>query len=646
MVVITTRDSSAGVGNNLSCAIQPLQEKDALSLLLADARPSRESVPPQQQEEAKSIVELMGYLPLAIEQAASYIRERQCSLTHYKSLLTQRFLRRKLVSRAPNVLHAYPQSLNSTVCAALEAIREKSASASNLLRLMAFMDAQDIDLTLLRDGIVMDDQYKSTLGFFFDDFDFDEALALLLSYSIITRKKDGQSLWMHVLVQDIIVDTAEDEEYWNILRSGARFLFKLTPESAEEESWPRLVAVWKHVQKLEEVFQPVMPKLWSALDKQRSDIEEDAQRFCQVFWRLGYFLRNRAEEDSISLMGIAQEIRSHTTGELDPEFIAMKRHVGSILVNQQSRDSIRILGECVTAGKQILEQREAAGDTKGAIEALLDLGKSRVRYAIALSDLGGDLRTSLQVCENQVREEEQLLPKEHPQAIITRLMLAYYLFMIDEFEKAVVELDWAHSYYQSSLGDQDSLTFRTASNLACVLAILGRQEEADKHFQTALHNAEIVSQGHYFYEARINYNIGVHLYSQGKLAEADNYFNHTLDLEKNIFSGANDDHMEQHTTREMQALVHLAQGRYDSACQLLERALEHSIRVGTKDRRKIRMMNNLALAYDAAGRPADAARMLERREKFKDTPEGTPGHFQDGVFVNYLFHYILGKGFE
>jgi tetratricopeptide (TPR) repeat protein len=646
MVVITTRDSSAGVGDSLSCAIQPLQEHHAVSLLLADAGSSADSVSPQQQDEARVIVELMGYLPLAIEQASSYIRERQCTLTHYRSLLNQRFLRRKLVSRAPNVLHSYPNSLNSTVCAGLEAIREKSPAASSLLRLLAFVDAQDIDLALLRDGIVMDKQYMKTSGFFFDDFDFDEALALLLSYSIITRKNDGQSLWMHVLVQDIIIDTAEDDEYWNTLRSGAKFLHKLTPASAEEESWPRLTAVRKHVQKLEEVFRPVIPKLWEAIGKDENEIKEDAQQFCAVFWRVGYFLRNRAEEDSISLMSIAREIRRHTNGELDPEFLAMKRHVGSILVNQSSRDSIRILGECVTAGKQILDQREASGDKDGAIEALLDLGKSRVRYAIALSDLGGDLQTSLQVCQNQVSEEEKLLPKEHPQAIITRLMFAYYLFMIDEFERAVVELDWAHTYYQSALGDGDSLTFRTASNLACVLAILQRDDEADKHFQTCLRNAELVSQGHYFYEARINYNIGVHHYQRGHLAEADASFNRTLDIEKEIFSSANGDHMEQHTTREMQALVHLAQGKYASACELLESALDHSIRVGTKDRRKIRMMNNLAQVYDAAGRPADAARMLERRNEFKETPEGTPAHFQEGLFVNYLFHYVLGKGFE
>jgi hypothetical protein len=94
-VLITSRnqesDRELATGG---CEVNVMKELEATELLLGSARYKE-----QDEQDSKNLVSILGYLPLAIEQAASYIHSRRMSVARYitiyetnKSDLLQRSL--------------------------------------------------------------------------------------------------------------------------------------------------------------------------------------------------------------------------------------------------------------------------------------------------------------------------------------------------------------------------------------------------------------------------------------------------------------------------------------------------------------------------------------------------------------------------
>ncbi|KAI4232447.1 MAG: hypothetical protein LQ349_005006 [Xanthoria aureola] len=216
-VVVTSRDQ--GVIGNVTkdgAVLDRLELEEAIAVLLQKAgylSPSAEDY-----EEAKMIVELLGCLPLAVDQAGAYIRSRRKTLTSYLRLYKDR--QNDVLQFKPR-LGEYDNTVFTTWEINFEQVERDSKEASMLLFLFCFLDASNISETMLdracspqkrwdRAGEMselapMDAGLNSDLiALVKDEVAFDDAIEKLLSFSLIHLDNDVNGLRnfsVHPLVQ-------------------------------------------------------------------------------------------------------------------------------------------------------------------------------------------------------------------------------------------------------------------------------------------------------------------------------------------------------------------------------------------------------------------------------------------------------------
>ncbi|MCJ1466426.1 hypothetical protein MMC07_005045 [Pseudocyphellaria aurata] len=145
-------------------------------------------------EGSSKLVRLLQGLPLAINQAGSYMRETSTNVADYM-VLYDRAWRKLMKSR-----NSADRSVLTTWTLSFEHLRAQSEEAANLLLLWAFLDSQDFWYGLLAPALDQDsfgpapDWLAKCVG---DELDFKECMGLLLKYSFIDAKVETSSFSIH-----------------------------------------------------------------------------------------------------------------------------------------------------------------------------------------------------------------------------------------------------------------------------------------------------------------------------------------------------------------------------------------------------------------------------------------------------------------
>ncbi len=149
----------------------------------------------QSQVEAIS-TELDG-LPLALDQAGAYIEETRCSLSEYLALY--RTHRRELLQRRGRSITDHPASVASTLSLSIQKVEQINAAAAELLRLCAYLDPDAIPEEIITEGASDLGPLLGPVGA--DVFLLNEAIQLLLQFSLLRRNPTMKTLTIHRLVQ-------------------------------------------------------------------------------------------------------------------------------------------------------------------------------------------------------------------------------------------------------------------------------------------------------------------------------------------------------------------------------------------------------------------------------------------------------------
>ena len=149
-------------------------------------------------EAAKELADVLGDLPLALEQAGAYMEETGTSLSQYQALFQDR--QRELLRRG-----ASSQDYPDTVATTWEiSFQRLPSEAAVLLNLCAFLAPDDIPRNLLTEGAEhLPDPLAATV---MDPLAWGEAVAALRRYSL--AEVGGETLSLHRLVQAVARDRA------------------------------------------------------------------------------------------------------------------------------------------------------------------------------------------------------------------------------------------------------------------------------------------------------------------------------------------------------------------------------------------------------------------------------------------------------
>jgi len=189
-IIITTRDKRVGkrvADGEDAIMIGPFSPKDAellfRSKMLKEVDLSKETV--------QTLLRELGFIPLAITQAAAFINENTMSVAVYIESLRhsdsdlQDYLNEDLPD--PRRDPASENSVIRTWKLSFDQIAKQKPRATKLLSLMAVLDRQAIPKSLLHE--------KNERS-----IEFNKALGTLLAFSLVTAEKDGSMFNVHRLV--------------------------------------------------------------------------------------------------------------------------------------------------------------------------------------------------------------------------------------------------------------------------------------------------------------------------------------------------------------------------------------------------------------------------------------------------------------
>jgi tetratricopeptide (TPR) repeat protein len=238
-VLVTSRTRRAAmqiVENSDVMLIKPMHDTAAHALLYKKLG--------DKVDRSDGIAELaaaLEYMPLALVQAAAYIRERapRCSVRQYLAEYRESDSRKtSLLNQAAGHLRRDEVPSNSVLLTwqiSFDHIHSSRRSAADLLSLMCFFDRQGIQEALLRNP-------SGTT----DNDGFEDDVLTLRDYSFITVTKEANTFEMHNLVQ--LTTRTWLGNHGQLDRWRERFISNLCADmpTGKHENWQKCQALFLH----------------------------------------------------------------------------------------------------------------------------------------------------------------------------------------------------------------------------------------------------------------------------------------------------------------------------------------------------------------------------------------------------------------
>ncbi len=147
-------------------------------------------------------------MPLALDQAGAYLEETRCSLQHYLDLYKSH--RAELLHHRGGLALDHPDSVPTTWSLSFASIEQRSALAADLLRVCSLLHPDAIPEELFLQGAVH--LGPALVAIETDPLAFNNALAVIQSYSLLRRSSREQTLSMHRVVQAVLADAMTNQE--------------------------------------------------------------------------------------------------------------------------------------------------------------------------------------------------------------------------------------------------------------------------------------------------------------------------------------------------------------------------------------------------------------------------------------------------
>jgi Flp pilus assembly protein TadD len=245
-ILVTSRAQDLqDLGITKPVEIKVLLPEEALTFLLERTGRSADDNPAEHRA-AKQLAEELGYLPLALEQAAVYVVTQKALFHDY--LASYRTLKLKRLEKAKPKFGNYPESVATTWLLNFRQVEQISEASADLLRFSAFLDPDVIPFELIVLGA---SQFGETLEQALDDVAEDplilnELLSPLGRYSLIRVDPNAQAYSIHRLVQEVLKAEMEAETLHRWLERAIKAVNQAFP-SVEFKDWPLCERLLPHV---------------------------------------------------------------------------------------------------------------------------------------------------------------------------------------------------------------------------------------------------------------------------------------------------------------------------------------------------------------------------------------------------------------
>jgi hypothetical protein len=444
-------------------------------------------VPNMSHEDALKISAALGFLPLAVEQAAGWLEVSGTPTETYLQELEHQTTRVLSLEAPPD----YPRPVAITWDLSFERLRAESPAAARLLQLCAFFAADPIAMDL-----IYSDQTARLLVTY--DPSLREKLVLgriirrISRYSLAKVDQGNNSLQVHRLVQKVIQAGMTEEEQVDACHDVHTILLGARPKEDPDspESWPIFDQIIPHVQPSR------------AIECDEEDVRQLLVDLLRYQWKRGNYDEALAFGESMAVHWVDQ------LGEDHWQLLFLRSQLANVLRSLGRPDEALVIDEDVlgrqrrTLGEDHPHTLMTAGNLAADLRALgrfteaLDMdqdtydrlkeifGEDYPRTLVAANNLAVSLRLvgACYVARDLDRETLErrmsVLGRNHPYTLFSSANLARDMREAGDFIQSVDLLRATYRAYQDVLGDNALETLRTAKSLAVSLRKAGFREEA------------------------------------------------------------------------------------------------------------------------------------------------------------------------
>ncbi|KAJ5811278.1 hypothetical protein N7474_007579, partial [Penicillium riverlandense] len=458
----------------------------------------------------RELLSLLDGLPLALAQAASYLRETELDTSSYVRLYKQQWddLIRSDDEYGTSLID-YQRSIGTTWMISFKMIEGESKNAANLLRLWAFLDNKDLWYGLLHAVTDGQEQWPKWLSeIASDEINFLRAARLLRRYSMIESQEAVLGSYeLHPVVHrwaSYIQNSTVKREF---LQLAAVIVGLSVPRSSTRGYWILQNRLLPHAETCLLWIQNICEAGW---------ITEDIRFTHSIheFGRLYYDQGKLAEVEEIyqrALAGYEKILGPDHTSTL-----GTVNNLGALYRDQGKLAEAEEMYERALAGyKKALDPEHT--DTLGAVNNLGNLYRDQ-----------GKLAEAEEMYQRALAGYEKTLSLEHADTLGTVNNLGNLYSDQGKLAEAEEMYERALAGYEKALGPEHTATLTAVNNLGLLYCRQGKLADAEEMYQRVLAGREkILSPEHTDTLGTVN-NLGILYCGQGKLAEAEEMYQRAL----------------------------------------------------------------------------------------------------------------------
>ncbi|KAI9652351.1 MAG: hypothetical protein M1829_001664 [Trizodia sp. TS-e1964] len=595
-IIWTSRDAAI-LGNiidiNRGVEVGPMSGHEALELFQELSGKTRTISPPQEERE---LLDLLQRLPLAISQAAAFIRKTKISVGRYLKLFTESDSQQSalLSHEFPDVHRSdVPNSVMRTWQISMEQIAKENPIGEQILNTLAFLDTKGIPFDLLKSiaSLDLDEDDKKKKQ---DDKEEEEevkedegkallAASRLVEFSFLQYQKSDDELptyEQHRLVQLATQWTLSNRNKVKLFSGHALKIMVNTFPDGSFETWKDCVKYLPHAL-----------KAISSLEANKYKTRAPILLACigRYYWEQGR--SNEAEQLYVEVL----ELRKEVLGPKHPAIITAMANLASTWQQQgRSNKAEQLYVEVLELQKEVLGPKHPA-----TITAMANLASTWQQQ--------GRPNEAEQLYVEVLELRKEVLGPKHPDTITAMANLAstwQQQGRSNEAEQLYVEV---LELQKEILGSKHPGTITAMANLASTWQQQGRSNEAEQLYVEVLElQKEILGSKHPGTITAMA-NLASTWQQQGRSNEAEQFEVEVLELRKEVLGPKHPDTI---TAMANLASTWWQQGRSNEAEQFEVEVLELRKEVlGPKHPDTITAMANLASTWQQQGRSNEAEQL-------------------------------------
>jgi tetratricopeptide (TPR) repeat protein len=426
----------------------------------------------------EELLSLLDGLPLALAQAAAYLRESGLDFPSYIRYYRQQW--KDLMESHDRfgfpLLDYQERSVWTTWTISFNTIKAKDKTATNLLLLWAFLDNKDLWHGLLRPATVPADHWPEWLQVIAaNELKFVEAAKLLQNYSMTERLENLKSYTTHSVVHRWASYIQDNDQRKEFMRLAVMVVGFSVPEVTTEEYWILQRRLLPHASSCSHwITEFELCRRGEHLDKKSTSVKKIYVVLDATHW-LGYLYANQGK------LKEAEEMYQRALKGYEK---ALGRDHTSTL------DTVNNLGNLYSDQGKLEEAEEMYQRALKGYERAL--GRDHTSTLGTVNNLGGLYRNQgkLEEAEGMYQRalsgKEKALGRDHTSTLSTVNNLGNLYSDQGKLLEAEEMYQRALKGYERALGRDHTSTLGTVNNLGLLYSDQGKLKEAEEMFSRAL----------------------------------------------------------------------------------------------------------------------------------------------------------------